>query len=317
MSLMILSIFVSASNIALNSFLVHAIRKRKKLKILSYWLITCLSVSDIFVGIFGLLKETLRLIMDQHHSRTIKESYFIVLYVESFWINFSVLLVLIIAIDRYVHMKFLMRYYRIMTKKRVVALILFNVIFTAHMVVTTMLLPKYQKALLLRHLLAYRVYRVILSLTYMSFIFMVFGFYVKAYISIKETVEGASTDATSEPEARDNLNEATSGPPSSRINHHRRCSPNHEFAKIMAFVIVTLLICMTPNLSITVYHRLALLIMKDKFKLSSGFRLARRWTFIMLQLNSSLNAAIIIVFSREIRQFKKQFFRQLANCKRN
>ena len=308
----VLSYVVAASNIGLNSFLVNALRKCRKLKILSYWLIACLCISDIFVGIFGLLKESLLLEAQGWYSGNTREFLLIIMSMESFWVNFSCLFVLIIAIDRYIHMKHGLRYRFVMTKRRAIGLIIFNVVFTSHMIVTVKILPKYQKGFLLKHLQAYRIYRVVLSLTYLSFIVFTFILYIKTYFSIRQIVEPTTEVAANETAEINLANENTNGTLAVRLHQNRRRRPEYEFAKIMGIVLITLLVCLTPNLGISFYKRVAML-STIKYIPSNGLRMATQLTFLMMRFNSSINAAIIIMFSRELRKYTKHFFIYLSN----
>ena len=303
---------VAASNIGLNSFLVNALWKCDKLKILSYLLIMCLCISDIFVGISGLLRESLLIKTQGLYSGNMKEVLLIIMSIESFWVNFSALFVLIIAIDRYIHMKHGLRYRLVMTKRRAIGLVTFNFVFTSHMIVTVKLLPKYQKGFLLKHLQAYRIYRVVLSLTYLSFILSIFTLYVKTYFSIKQTVEPAAEVATNETAEINLANESTNRTLALKLHQNRRRRPEQEFAKVMGIVLITLLVCLTPNLCISFYRRVVML-STAKYNPSNGLRMATRLTFLMMRLNSSINAAIIIVFSRELRRYTKHFFCYLCN----
>lgn len=300
--LLLIKVLISVSNIILNSFLIHALRRRNKLRILSYWLIVCLCISDIFVGVFGLLCEALVI-----GSKENTDIDFITSSILMFWVNFSTSFVLIIATDRYIHMKHTVRYQIIMTKRRAVWLVLFNVLFTVHMLVTVRLLPKYQKDFLRKHLLAYRIYRVLLGVVYITIILVISGLYITTYFSIKRRVE--NTSITEEVERRD----ATRTEESTQKTQRRR-SVDREFAKVMGLVTAILFLCLFPNLCMNLYTRTHMLI-KGYSKLSDQFRFALQLTFLTMQLNSSLNAAIILFFNRELRQYTKQSLKDFVNCK--
>ena len=307
--LIALTWLISLSNIILNSFLIHALRKHRKLKTVSYWLISCLSVSDIFVGIFCLIKESLYLALSNRDDA--HESKFLVVSVRSFWINFSTSFVLIIAVDRYIHMKYALRYHTLMTKKRAIISVIFNAIFTIHMTVTVRFLPKYQKEFLSKHALAYRIYRVILSIVYVIIILIVFLLYITTYVAIKKKIKEAPS--LGRKSADNNENTTESGNQAPNICRNGKRSVDQEFAKAMGIVISILFLCLTPNLCIGVYERIVLLIRNGRYQQSNATLTARYWTFLMMQLNSSLNAIIIIVFSRELRHYSMRFLRNVVN----
>ena len=306
------SYVVSISNVVLNLLLVIALQKRGKLRILSYWLITGLCISDIFVGIFGLLKEILLHKVKLGQSSSMEVALVAIITLENFWVNFSSLFVLIIAIDRYIHMKHGLKYQMLLTKRRAICLVIFNVVFTTNTVVTVILLPKYQEELLLRNLLAYQIYRVVLSLTYLSFVLAIFVLYVNAYLSIKRAV-ASTIDVVTHDTAETNFNNGSTSKVSNLTvqRYGRRC-PEQDFGKIVGLVIITLVFCLAPNLGISFYRRVALLT-SAKYIPSNGLRIATRWTFFMMRLNSSINATIIILFSKELRKFTKKLLCSLIN----
>ena len=306
------SYMVSISNVVLNLLLIIALQKRGKLKILSYWLITGLCISDSFVGIVGLLKESLLLKVKFGHSSSMEVAWLVIITLESFWVNFSSLFVLIIAIDRYIHMKHGLNYQTLMTKRRATWLVIFNVVFTSNMVVTVIILPKYQKELLLRNLLAYQIYRVILSLTYLSFILAIFVLYIKEYLSIKRVVASTVEPASHDTAETNFNNNCSTMAINLKLHRHGRRSPEQEFGKIVGLVIITLVLCMTPNLCISFYKSVAMLTTAN-YRPPHGLRIATRWTFFMIQLNSSINATVITCFSKELRKFTKKFLCSLIN----
>ena len=311
LEIIILRYLISVSTIILNSFLIYAIWKRNKLKIVSYWLISCLSISDVFYGISVLITESAEPQPPTFCSAEI--ACLIANISEFFFGNFSATFLLIIAIDRFIHMKYILRYHTIMTKKRAVALVCFNVVFTGHIVVTIILLPKYQRQFLLKHLQSYRIYRAVLSFVYFSIVLSVCALYVITYFSLRRRVNSATNVETIEMGETSQEIQENDKPKVPNIYNNGRRRPDREFAVCIMFVIILLFFFEAPNLLVTVYIRVSMLIQRN-FAYTNEIVLASRWTYILFQLNSTLNAAVILVFSRELRSFIKELFKRSTNA---
>lgn len=309
----ILSYLLSLSSIILNSFLIFALRRRKKLKITSYWLIFCLSSSDAFFGMFRLINESLILTITGYcwdnnvcYSTTC---------IEAFFSNFSATFLLIIAIDRFIHLRYSLRYQSLMTRGRATFLFCINVIFTFHVVVTIMLLPKYQREFLLKHLLSYRIYRAVLSFVYVSVIVIVCFLYIITYLSIKKRVNTAAHALVRATRGGDVVieNKTKEGEPNV---HKQRRRPDQDFAVCIVLIVLLVLVLVAPNLCLTAYMRVSMLF-QPRFTYSKEIILAINWTYLLVQLNSSLNAAVLLVFSRELREYAKKVFTRSSNTNRD
>ena len=293
-----------------NSYLVYALHKLKKLSLVSYTFVLYLSISDIFMGFLGIVRNSftsadVRIIDSKH---PLYEFFQWIIAFQNFFINFSLACILIIAVDRFIHMRYMTRYNNIMNKRRGVIIIVINVIFTTHTVTVTKLLPVYELDNLWRHVTAYRTYRVILSFIYIGLIVSIFFIYLWAYRSIKKRVESLVSFKPA--------NTAAAGLRASKIEEsgtrtrNRRRSPDQEFAKGMMYITLSLLLCVVPNLSCTVFIR----ILKMNGDRETFERVKQhvvhlqRWSYLALLLNPTLNAIILIICSGELRAYTKQFF---------
>ena len=289
--------------ILLNALLIHALHKRGKLKSLSYRLVVGLSLSDIFVGIFGLSDMFWEYNETSSKDNQLSSAIFTIYICENFCVNFSIAFVLIIAIDRYIHMKHTLMYSVYMTPKRVTMLVVLNALFTAHMTVSTAILPKYARSFLLRNLKSYHVYRVVLSLVYILLILMVCVLYLSTYLSLRHRV-GSSVSSHHFPTYQNQpFPSSIAG-----IRRRRRQSPDQEFAKAMTIIIFTLLLCLMPNLSLSLYERATMLHQGLPYARPNSIILARRWSYLVMILNSSLNALILILCTKDLRTSIKSIF---------
>ena len=303
---------LSLSCIIFNSFLIFALQRRKKLKLISYWLIFCLSSSDVFFGIFGLINESL--VLKLKGACWNNDLCYSTSCIEFFFTNFSATFLLIIAIDRFIHMRYSLRYQSIMTRGRAILLFCFNVIFTFHIVVTIMLLPKYQREFLLKHLLSYRIYRAVLSLVYLLIVVAVCVLYIITYVSIKKRVNNTTHALVTVTRGGDVVRENKIKEGEPNVYKQRR-RPDQDFAICIMLIILLILAFEAPNLCINAYIRVAMLF-QPRFTYSNEIVLATNWTYLLMQLNSTLNAVVLLVFSRELRKYTKTVFTRSSNTER-
>lgn len=109
-------------NIVGNAFLIYALKRTGQTKTISMHYIIFMSASDVILGIAGIILVTM----------TTFEPFDKYCWLISFtqftlntWSSFSPLMVVLIAFDRYLHMKYLERYTIIVTKKRAYSLVIF------------------------------------------------------------------------------------------------------------------------------------------------------------------------------------------------
>ena len=130
------SLLLDISSAMLNGLIAYVLKKYKKTNIVTFWFLYCLSFSDVFVGITGLLFHSLDLTLSPDSPRPFwslakkvaDESF-------DYFLATSGHLIFIIAIDRCIHMKFLHMYNTIMTQRRARWIMLLNI------VVAMLLLP--------------------------------------------------------------------------------------------------------------------------------------------------------------------------------
>ena len=390
----VLRYLISLSNIAINSLLIGAIYKCKKLKLLSFWFILWLSISDALVGFTSLIRESC--LLASRAVPPLQRIQFFAYVMENFCINFSSTLVLIVALDRYIHMKHPLQYSMVMTKRRALVLGLCNTIFTIHTITTVILLPKYERPFLLKNAFSYRIYRVVLSLVYILTVGLIFVIYVTTYFLIRkktanvgklvvslqvkrnkqtgapvnkegqeeialktrkdpvacpdvtdddvvnarkdpvacpdvtdDDVVNARKDPVACPDVTDDdvvnarketlvngkmtgndsanvQREVGNGAQKPRIYSKRMRRPDREFSIATGLIMLSLLVCLIPNFSISAYATISLLVNNGRGSSFESLGLAVQWTYLLLQLNSSINAAIILGCSRELRRFTKR-----------
>ena len=309
-----------------NSYLIHALRKLKKLGKLSYRFVLYLSISDICFGISGILMDSIALYGNKCKCIKVLDPFVWLIAGHNFCSNFSLGCVLIIAIDRFLHMKFLTRYETMMTKWRARMLLVINAVFTTQTITVMSILPYYEKTFIIKNYETYRIYRIVLSLIYIALISSIFVVYLWTYLTIRKRVANLTSiqgremvpkTVQSRKETEDMVPERPR--PGKAKNDHQgkisasgtprnRRSPDQEFARGMVYIVLSLVICSLPNLCIPVSQWLISVYGSNKLfaKTMELTAKVQRWTYLMLVLNGALNAIFIIAFCRELRKFTRR-----------
>ena len=125
-----LPLLLDVSTVLLNGLIAYVLKRHKKTDIMTFWFIYCLSISDIFVGVAGLIHESMWLIWSlgfRNSSLSLMHTYAFKL--QYYFFDISLQLIVIIAVDRYIHMKYLKKYRGIMTRFRARLIMLFSIVF--------------------------------------------------------------------------------------------------------------------------------------------------------------------------------------------
>ena len=103
--------------VGVNALLLHAFRRMNKLKTVSFRLFATLSVSDILLASFSALMDTVLIVINAGRSQlnTIRLASIAVRFLFG---EFSALMTVLIAVDRYIHLMHPFSYAALMTKSR-------------------------------------------------------------------------------------------------------------------------------------------------------------------------------------------------------
>ena len=113
--------------VATNAFLIHALRKLDKLKTISFKFVLSLCISDISLGVVLLIFEPIIYYSMSDLDTILKYSKISGFFIFSF-VSLSAILTICIAVDRFIHMKYLLKYRLIMTKFRAMMMIIISTI---------------------------------------------------------------------------------------------------------------------------------------------------------------------------------------------
>ena len=170
---------LDVSAVILNGLLAYVLKRYNKTNVITFWFIYCLSLSDIMVGAVELVQDSLMLQFFLSPKRTHLASIADLLgNFSNFFFALSGRMILVIAVDRCIHMKYLIRYSTIMTKFRAGVIVLINVTFGIVLVVPPLIVPN--NSLLWFHT-SFTIFNTACT-------FMIYFIYIKTYFTIKRQV---------------------------------------------------------------------------------------------------------------------------------
>ena len=277
---MILNAIVDALVIFINSFLMHAIRRLKKYNKISYQLMAILSLSDIFVSITGILFH-LTLTLQRCH--ILSDDNFGVDFTDRsyvFFAYFSAYMILLISLDRFVRMKYLNRYADIVTKRRVILQVSIGMMVILVLCFARLTTPTSNESNI----------TYIISGLSLLVIILIYVLYFRTYFAVRKRVMNL------------NLNSEITDTSSNRRNAET------EFAKGMAFVLLSLALAYLPYLAFAVYCGLMSITMdkRGNDNLDIPVVYAGYWVSLIALTNSAFNAIILIMCNTELKTFARQ-----------
>ena len=267
LAILIINTLVGVMNILINGFLIYALKKLKKLNTASYRFMMFLSISDLSLGIFQLVVQTLPYIKDKQTSSIVILIMQFALY---FIAPFSACMIMIIALDRYVHMKYLTYYNTVMTVSRARLVVLYNVALNLTTATILTLSSVYG---------FFFVYHTMLTCLYLLVILGTFILYLVTYRSIRRRTANLTI-------ARD--------------KSRKKVDANRGFAKGMLFVLLSLVICYIPNHAIGMARNV---INHAGRQPPSTFQYVLLWAIILSYMNGTLNALALILCNKQLRKF--------------
>ena len=181
---MAILLILDVSAILLNGLIAYVLKKHRKTNIVTFWLIYCLSISDVMVGVSGLFFHLVLLKMFLGSS----SAFWVSLRTASaisidYFLMTSGHLIFFTAIDRCIHMKYLNKYSTIMTKSKARWIIFFSVILCILIIIPRLVASEEFVA---RFYLGINTFHA-------AFILLIYAIYIKIYISIKRHVSVLQT----------------------------------------------------------------------------------------------------------------------------
>ena len=282
-------------NISVNIFLIYSLCKLELIRKTSYKFIFCLCIGDGCVGLLTQPTFSALLLINTIKNKCIFE--IAIHSLQTAFSQFSVLMILIITMDRFLHMTYLTRYNTYMTKKRGLILIATNIIITMIIVVSNIIASIYK--------FHFAVHTAIITINTIIFI-IIFIIYTKTYLAIRSRVHDSSFNKLTLPVLNAGsmiVNPGFKQSERSKIQHHQ------NFGKAMIFVLLTLGVCYLPYFSFIAH--ISYLRYQCNTRISNGdWRIIGLfWSMQFVYLNSTANALIVIASSRQLRQFTSNCFK--------
>ena len=210
------SLILDLSSIVLNGLISYVLWKHKKTRIVTFWFIYCLSMSDVMVGATGLIYHSLQLDIffdSEKASWNSLHEWFGTFF--GYSLLTSWMLILIIAIDRCIHMTRPHKYSVIVTKCKARIVLLFSIVFCIFLRPPSVLASKPILSRL-------RLFRYII---YTVGTFGVFVIYLVLYFVIKRRVAALQNCEAGKAEVQDtpDINVASGSQHSYECSRMKRC----------------------------------------------------------------------------------------------
>ena len=266
MALTTFNLISSLMNVFSNAFLLYTVRKLKLGTSISYRFIIALAISELLVG--GTAQPLFSVVYaDTFTNKSYARIIYVVVEVAAILpCQFSALMILLISLDRYLHMKHLTLYNIHMTRRRGNILIFCNVVACTLLGILFILASLY--GFYIPVLLGFIVTNVIVFNIFMSY-------YIKAYLSVRKRVAAMGViNSTSQNISRADL----------------------QFAKGILIIMASVTIRYIP------YYVVATLANADTNK-PYGLIFAYYWSIQVVFLGIFINVLILFGLNRKLRNF--------------
>ena len=288
-ALSIMNTVSGLANISINIFLVYGLWKLDLIKNTSYKFIACLCIGDGCVGLLTQPAVSILLLSEHRGNNCIHE-----MATQSLQIalsQFSILMILIITVDRFLRMTYLTKYKSIMTQNRGRVLMIISILITCTIVLLNIIASIFE--------IHFIVHTAIIVINIILFI-VIFIVYSKTYMAIRNRVHDSHLSKKTSPNVGAVINHIDSLQNSkSKIQYHQ------NVGKAMIFVLMALMVCYLPYF-ILITH-ISYLRFKKKVLISNGdWRIALLyWLMQLTFVNSTANAVIVMLSSKQLKGFAK------------
>ena len=275
--LIVLNVVVAVLNILINGFLIYALRKTKQLKNLSNQFIACLSFSDCGVGVLAqpLIIATL---WNMYMGVISCNTEITTQAVGFIFCHFSGVMLAIIAVDRYLHIKYKNKYNSYMNSSRAIKIVAMN-LSIALIVAGGSVLSSTQHTYVTFDQIMMSIDTIVILFIWLN--------YILIFRSIKEHMRTIyRKDSTGNRQVLSKVR------------------ADAVFAKTMVLIMTSQAICYFPY-----FLSSALRSKKDVVHRESWLGTFRLWSLLLVYLCSSINALIFILRNAKI---KRHFFRQFS-----
>ncbi len=266
------NIILAILNPIVNIVLIYALKATDQLRSISCRLIACLSVSDICIAVIlqNLLSITVIAFKDEQNCvLELSGQFFAFIFPQ-----ISGVMMLIIALDRWLHMKYLSKYAIIVNWKRASFMIVTNVIIALVIAVCSIFASIYNK---------FFIFNIILVVTDFSVIVFTYIAYILTFRSVRKQAKSIR---------KRNQDDTSSYPAISSDISKKTRKRDAELAKTMIFILTSLTFGYVPYFVVGLYWSY---LRYHRYTATSSSLDASVWCcFLFVYILPSLNAIIFI-----------------------
>ena len=275
---LIIFFVVAVANIVTNSLLIYLMQKIRRIGEVTHVFILCLCISDICVGFNQILCVILRVFMDNIDRDVTHWLALVSFFVSYLFEPLSAHLLILVAMDRYIHLRYLTRYSIIMTKRR--AKTLTKVCVSINICFTTALVFAMMKGV-------YETLNLILVTVYIIMLMAVTAFYITAYRSVKRRVRDSTISSTG-------------------YQRRRSTNGNKSIFRGIVVILLSLLACYAPFIFLTIGRSVLHLAGRTDHEITFTLALA----YGIKCLSASINAIVLITMNKE---YKRYVLKSISN----
>ena len=291
--LVVMNVLVAISNVIINSFLMHVLKRTRQTKHVTFKFIFCLCISDCLVG---LTLQPLLIYVEGFGNGNCGIEYTIEAI--GFLVpQFSAIMIMAVSLDRYLHMKFLHDYPRYMNPSRAKQFIAGGFLLSLATSVTAVLLSMYGNYFFFKAGFIFLNLLILISVVIM---------YIATYTAIRKQVGQLDMDTSKAPSSSGNqILTHQQSVYKSRLSS--RSQFNNSLTKTTIFILLSLAICYLPYLIVSFPYAYAKFHLKKEPRPIWGTLLY--WSLLPSHFNSSLNAVILIFCNKAIKRLITVFLR--------
>ncbi len=268
------------SNLMVNLYLIILLKRNKLLRVISYIFVFALGISELLQSIEQLALLVVFEVSPDERDR-IKQIEDCSTYLSMGAWQFSLLMIALIAIDRYIHMRFLTKYQDIMTVKRAIIFIALNFLLSLLSVFLLYILSDSSSTS--QALVIQICYNCLIGLFLLSLCIV----YWKSYRSIKRRTNEMSLERPATSLRRD---------------------PSQVLSKAVIYILAPFFVCYLPYITITIIST------KEVSQPESITSVLSSISQLLLTCVSVMNSIILISVNRQLRQYTKALFKRLSTC---
>ena len=282
---------IALINIILNSLLTFVLWKLGKLQTISFRFIFIQSSCDVLVGITMLLTRIVIYVTNEHSCSLITYTY---IACDSLC-GFSAIMITLIAVDRFIHMRFLNRYSDWMNSQRAITMVLFNV-FISVIIVGVQVLGHFENSYVFSH--------VVLNCIAIGLMISASFVYCNAYRSLNRRTRQLNLERSLPVNTTSEANNNPAGNAGALVPRRKR-NASQEFLKVMVIVLTSLILTYTPFVvSWTVIY-----MYRENEQINDKILLFHFFSRLFVCINSSLNATLFLSMNRELRRYASRVLR--------